>query len=87
MQRILLATTAAALVLAGSRSEADAKSRSYHDVGQTKTSRSNRSHKRQYHRYDERFPISVSRPPNTGHYTFQGYPAWAARALEPARTR
>jgi hypothetical protein len=34
--------------------------------------------KRQY----DRLPIRTTRPGNTGHYTFQDFPHWAARAFE-----
>jgi len=34
--------------------------------------------KRQY----DRLPIRTTRPGNTGHYKFQDYPHWAARAFE-----
>ena len=39
--------------------------------------------KREY----DRLPIRVTRPGNTGHYTFQDFPHWAARAFQPHRTR
>ena len=35
----------------------------------------------------DRLPISVTRPPNTGHYIHQDYPLWAARAFQPTRSR
>ena len=28
-------------------------------------------------------PIHITRPPGTGHYVFDDYPAWAARAFQP----
>lgn len=35
----------------------------------------------------DRLPISVTRPPNAGHYQYQGYPLWAARAFQPVHSR
>jgi hypothetical protein len=39
--------------------------------------------KREY----DRLPIRITRPGNTGHYTYQDFPHWAARAFQPHRTR
>jgi hypothetical protein len=39
--------------------------------------------KREY----DRLPIRTTRPDNTGHYTFQDFPHWAARAFQRPDTR
>jgi hypothetical protein len=86
--KILITTlAAAAVILSASLSETEAGSRSYSKHQNSGVSRSNPSYKRYSRRDYDRLPIRVTRPPNTGHYTFQGYPEWSARALEPARTR
>ena len=44
-----------------------------------------------YHRLSTkqraRLPIYYTRPPNTSHYIYKGFPKWAARAFEPAKRR
>jgi hypothetical protein len=53
---------------------------SYDDDGRYEYHRLSRRRftKRQY----DRLPIRTTRPGNTGHYTFQDFPHWAARAFE-----
>jgi hypothetical protein len=86
--KILITTLAAAAVILGaSLSETEAGSRSYNKHQKSGVSRPNPSYKHYNRRDYDRLPIRVTRPPNTGHYTFQDYPEWSARALEPSRTR
>ena len=50
-----------------------------------------RQHAKTQHSYTkrdyDRKPISVTRPPNTSHYTYQDLPLWAARAFQPPAKR
>lgn len=35
----------------------------------------------------DRLPIRITQPPGTGHYVFDDYPEWAARAFQPNLNR
>ncbi|MBU2534192.1 MAG: hypothetical protein KKB37_15735 [Alphaproteobacteria bacterium] len=82
MKVFILALSAAGLVMTGLAPASEAGSKSYR--GHKHKYAGERHRLRRYSQRDlDRLPISVTRPPGTGHYTFQGYPLWAARAHQP----
>jgi hypothetical protein len=87
MKTLLVALATTGLLITAWPQASEAGKKGYRSHNKSKASRSYR-YKRRYSRRDyDRLPISVTRPPNTGHYTFQGHPLWAARAFQPPWNR
>ncbi|MFT5507494.1 MAG: hypothetical protein ACI89J_000558 [Hyphomicrobiaceae bacterium] len=85
MKTLIIAIAAAGFSLTALPSTSEAGAKKYRHAGK---SYHRKNHRRRFSRHDyNRLPISVTRPPNTGHYTYQGYPLWAARALQPRSNR
>lgn len=85
MKMLIIALAATGVALAAAPSESAAAGKHYKKSGK---SYQGRTHRKRFTRRDyNRLPIRVTRPPNTGHYIYQDYPLWAARAFEPRRTR
>jgi len=96
MKTLLVALATTGLLITAWPQASDAGQKGYRSYSKSKLGRSHKRsrayrrhhHERRFTRRDyDRLPISVTRPPNAGHYTFQGYPLWAARAFEPPWTR
>lgn len=49
--------------------------------------RDHRPHRHYTQRERDRLPIRITRPPGTGHYIYDDYPEWAARAFQPNLSR
>lgn len=84
MKTFILALSAAAL-MAGTftvSTEASAKS-----LRKGEHSYAHSNYHRLSKRQRDRLPISYTRPPNTSHYIFQGFPKWAAHAFQPRDNR
>jgi len=74
----------ASIALMGFFASGDTQARSYKAKG-------SKHHSLRWKRFTKRqlatLPIHVTRPPNTGHYIYQNYPVWAARAFQPIQSR
>jgi len=77
---------AASLGMASSKAVAQSPSRerSYDEYRDRRDHRPRRYYTR---RERDRLPIRITRPPGTGHYTYDDYPEWAARAFQPNLNR
>ncbi|MFY0614715.1 MAG: hypothetical protein JXQ99_24515 [Hyphomicrobiaceae bacterium] len=85
MKTLIIALAATGVALAAAPTESFAGSKHYKKQGKSYLGR---THHRRFGRRDyNRLPIRVTRPPNTGHYVYQDFPLWAARAFQPRRTR
>lgn len=87
MKTLLAALATTGLLITAWPQVSEAGKKSYRSHSKSKVGRSHHYNRRYTHRDYDRLPISVTRPPNTGHYMNQGYPLWAARAFEPPWSR
>ncbi len=85
MKTLIIALAALAIAIPALPSSADAASRKYRKASK---SHAGYHRKRRFtQREIDRLPIRITRPPNTGHYQFQDFPLWAARAFQPVLSR
>jgi len=81
---LLLATTAAPFDTA----EAQSWKKRSGKTGNGYDRRYRRSAYPHYSRRDiDRLPIRITQPPGAGHYIYDNYPLWAARAFQPTWNR